>query len=450
MAGGVRVSVALDDNSLEWSPTWTDLTATDNLVAGYDIRRGRQFETDKNDPSEVTVKINDIYGVLDPTNSSGPYYGKIDPLRQIKVELWNPVTSEWKPRFRGFIEDFDYVLDPSQRVMQLQITCVDLTAILTAIEMQPGQFGITPATSEAGNIVFAAGDTAHDRIAGVLTDAGLPTDYYVVFTLNVTMQRSIYSPSENVLLPIQDAADAEFPTVSNEYIDRLGRLSVHGRLAKFDPDGTAASATPGAWDFTHWKCGDGAAVALSPSDTAQIRTFAFNRGLSKVFNSALCTPNNIDNPPTVSGVSDIPGQLKTDATSIGIYGIRSWSAENLLIDSGDLTGNTGLEECALFAEFIETNYKEPRNRITDLSFKSIHPDDPRAAAVWDLLCNVDIADMIDVTVANPGGGGFNAEPGFVEGITESCEPLNADFAMVTTSLDVSPQAYFSNPVGLDG
>ena len=58
---------------------------------------------------------------------------------------------------------------------------------------------------------------------------------------------------------IQDAVDAEFPAVGNVYGDRLGRLCVHGRYARFDPVATAA-ATAG-WDFHDWKAGDGAAVA---------------------------------------------------------------------------------------------------------------------------------------------------------------------------------------------
>ena len=41
-------------------------------------------------------------------------------------------------------------------------------------------------------------------------------------------------------------------------VDAVGDVVFHGRLARFDPEGTAATA--GAqWDFTRWKVGDGTA-----------------------------------------------------------------------------------------------------------------------------------------------------------------------------------------------
>ena len=46
---------------------------------------------------------------------------------------------------------------------------------------------------------------------------------------------------------IQDAVDAEFPAVGNVYGDRLGRLDVHGRYARFDP--MATEAPTAGWDF---------------------------------------------------------------------------------------------------------------------------------------------------------------------------------------------------------
>lgn len=444
MAGGVRVGIAFNQASLAASPTWTYLTDTNDLVAGYTIDRGRQFETDKTEGGTATVTINDVHGVLDPTNSSGPYYGWIEPLLQIKIDLWNPVSSAYFTRFRGFIEDYNYRVDPSQKLGWLEIDCVDIFAILTAIEMQPGQFGDVPPAASANNVFFDNA-TAHDRIVQVLGNAGIPVGFYVVFTLNVNMLESTYSPSENVLQVVQDAADAEFPTVSNVYTDRLGRLAVHGRLAKFDPAGTAASAGTAAWDFHTWKAGDSAAIAGSTAaDTAQIRTLAFIRGMSKVINSALCTPN---------GATAIASQYYASTASIAVYGYQSWSAENLFVKSGILTGNTGPAECLAYATYMVLNYQNPRDRITDISFRSLRPDDSRASPLWDLLTRIDISDVVDITESSPGGGGFSLEPFFVEGIHEEARPLNGSYADVTMTLDLSPQAYFSDTstrVGLGG
>lgn len=408
--------------------------AYSHRVASYTIDRGRSFELDRTDTSTANITIYDADGFLDPTNSTGPNYGTIEPLLQAAIALKNPVTDVYSTLFRGYIEDFDYVLHPGQTFNQLTINLVDAFEILTAIEMQPGQFGDTPPTGNEGEIFF---DNANvdDRIFQVLGNAAWPTALATVFSGNVHVQESIYSPGENVLQVIQDAADAEFPGLANVYVSRDGKVTFHGRKAKFDPVGVSAGAG-GAWPFTHWKCGDGDAVAASISDTAHIRGMSFNRGLSKIINSALATPNGIAS-------ADIAGQLSQDLTSQGIYGIRSWSAENLFTDYGLNDSLLANDETKLFADYYVDNYAEPRNRINQLTFKSMHPDDPRAAANWDLICGVEISDLIDVTVTHPGGGGFNAEPFFVEGIHYEVHPGPPEYHFVTLTLDVSPQAYFT-------
>lgn len=456
MAGGVRIGIAWDDVTLEPSPTWSYLTDDANLVAGYTIDRGRQFEFDRTDTGTANVTISDVDGLLDPTNPSSVLYGKIEPLLQIQIELLNPVLGTYFSRYRGFIEAYNYAVDPSQQVTRLEINCVDLFAILTAIEMQPGDFGHTPPAPTAtvdysGNIFFDNGqmDARIDKV--VTTDAHIPDEFTVVFTGNVYCQESVYSPSENVLQVVQDAADAEFPTVSNVFCDRFGRLCVHGRLSKFDPVGVSTGAGPTVWDFQQWKAGDGDAVAISPTDTAHVRQFSFERGLSKIFNKALCTPNQID-----MTLDDIAAQTKTNDASVEKYGIRSWSAENLLIGApggGDilhtagasiLTGNNALDECALYANYIQSNYGEPQNRITSIVFRSTGVTGAAAAANWKFLSRCDISDSVAVTVADPGGGGFNLEPFFIEGIHEEVKPLNSDYADVTLSLDLSPTVYFTS------
>jgi hypothetical protein len=221
------------------------------------------------------------------------------------------------------------------------------------------------------------------------------------------------------------------------YVSRDGKVTFHGRFAKFDPVGVSAGAG-GAWPFTHWKCGDQTAVEASITDTAQVRGLSFNRGESRIINYAVASPKGI-NPET-----ELPGQVVKDTVSIGQFGYSTWSAPELITEAGTTTGNNANDECKAFAQYYVANYAEPRNRISQLTFRSIHPDDPRAAATWDLLCGVEISDMIDVTVSLPGGGGFNAEPFFVEGIHYDVQPATPDYRNVTLTLDVSPAAYFSD------
>ena len=456
--GGVRVSIAFDDGALVAEPTWEDVTALDlNLVAGYDLRRGRQYELDATDTGSYSISIKDRNGILDITNSSSPLAGLISPDLQIMVELWNPVAAEWSTRFRGWIDAYDYTLDPSARINFLTIRAYDVFALLSAIEMQPGQFGDQPPGAAGGGrdgVIFFDNATFKDRIDQVGTNAIGATAwaaFAVVFTGNVNLLESLHSPGENPMDPIQQACDGEFPGVSNVYPDRFGRLAAHGRLAKFDPHGTWLSiagddaSRDAVWAWRHWKIGDDQACVASPGTYAQLRPpFLWGVDKEKVINSALAYPKNIREKL-------IAGQYVQDAVSLGLRGYKSWSKENLLTENGILTGNDGNDETKAFAQFYVNNYATPRNRIAALTAATVRPSHPTAAETWALLCGSDIGDQIDVTVTHPGGGGFNLEPGFIEGISETAVPHDGAHAYVTQSYDVSPAAYFTGDLaGLDG
>jgi hypothetical protein len=434
-----RFLIAFNDSIHEPAPTWTRIDSTPNLVVSYTIDRGRQYELDRTDVGRATVTISDTDGVLDPTNAAGPYWGLLEPLLQATIGRRNPVTGVWYTRYRGFIEEFDYVYDPSQQLNQLVLTLVDMFEVLSATQMIPDTtWGSTPPDKSVG-MIFYDNATMQDRITAVLSDAGIPPEFSVVFSGNVKVYEGTYNPGESAMTAVQEAADAEFPGVSNVFTDRLGRLAVHGRLAKFDPAGTLASATPGSWDWHHWKAGDGAAVTASPSDTAHVRRFAFNRGLSKIINSAYATPLEVRHTGT-----ELAAQHDSDTASIGKYGIRSWSAQNLLTQRGILDDADDLTETRRFATYYVQNYSTPRDRITTIQFRPINPAATGAAANWALLSQVDISDQVDVTVAGAGGGGFALEPYFVEGVHEQVQPLTPDYDDVTLTLDLSPKAYWTD------
>lgn len=442
-----RFGIAFDQATLDTTPTFTFLDQVHpNLVTSYSIERGRAYELDRTDTGRATVSIADVDGILDPTNPAGPYYGQIEPLLQAKLMRYNPVDETWYHRYRGFVEDLNYVFDPSQQVNRLELTLVDLFEIVSSIEMHPGQFGDPPPTASVGQIFFEDTETplAHDgmqiRILQVLTDCGIDEVFYVVFSGNVDLHETVYSPGESAMTAIAEAADAEFPGVANVYCDRLGRLCAHGRYARFDPHGTAATTTPDRWNFTEWNIGDGARVTDSPDDTAHVRSFAYNFGLSRVINRALATPVGIAD-------ADVQAQIAEDSGSIGQYGIRAWTSQNLIVKTGVVDAATDVEECKLFADYYVANYSTPKRRITECLLRSIHPLAVGAAANWELLSLCDIGDQANIWVGAPGGGGFDGivdSAFFIEGIREEARPLNALYDDVTLSLDLSPGDYFAD------
>ena len=91
-------------------------------VAEYQIDRGRAYELDRVDTGRATIQLHDIEGLLDPTNTGGAYYGDIQPLKQARLALWNPVLEDWYTRFRGFVSSYEYDFDPSQLVNRSRST----------------------------------------------------------------------------------------------------------------------------------------------------------------------------------------------------------------------------------------------------------------------------------------------------------------------------------------
>jgi hypothetical protein len=144
--------------------------------------------------------------------------------------------------------------------------------------------------------------------------------------------------------------------------------------------------------------------------------------------------------------ADIPNQIAVDAPSIAAYGYRSWSARDLITLEGTTTGLEAGPECKLFADFYVANYALPRTRVEALSFKSLHPDDDRAAATWALICGVDISDRITLSHDYPGSLIPYFESMFVEGSEMTIRPLNPTYDLVELSVNVSPAAYYTTDV----
>jgi hypothetical protein len=430
------LSVAPGSTIFDDLPSWTRL---DNMggglrVAEVSIRRGRQDEFERHDTGTMTVRFNDRSGDADPT--------LVDWIsRPIAFAVRNPVTGEWHPRYRGAVDDHSYELDPSGRVKgSVVVEAVDALDYFANFGLAPGLAGDPPPPQSEGFVFFEDTESGGGgsggpqiRITQALTNANWSVAMSSIFTGETHLLEGVYSPGESILTVIQDAAEADFPTIGAFLIDRYGVACYRGRNARFDPAGTAATATH--WDFHEWVAGTGAAQIRPP--------FVPTRSRRLIRNAAMCYPNDIRQQDRIN-------QVAVNSGSISSHGYRSWAAENLLTKSGIATGNTGPLECRAFADYIVANYSVPVTRIGAITFRALWPSDIRAPEVWDLVTQVDIGDQITVTRAHPGGGGFVDEICFVEGITETWRPgvfdLDTGFPFLTMTLDLSPSTFWQFPI----
>lgn len=453
---GICVSFSADTMAAD--PTWTRLDDPVGyaLASGFSISRGRQTFLDKTGTGSASVTFLDRDGLLDPTNPDSPFDGEITPVKQMAIALMNPVTGDWSTLYRGYISGMQHSLDmwsATRGLDTITMDCVDAFDLFGALELTPGQHGYTtpygdfadvyyqgtPANFNGQDDVFVHVD---DRLVKLLDDASWPNTGQKrngmrnIFSGNVSLQGVVYSRRDSILQALFDCADAEFPGVANLFMSKDGIFTFHGRFARFFP------TRPG-YGINHWYAG-GLSHSEFDDTIAPIAGLEFRMSQEDIINACVASPQHaID--------SDMPGLLVKDTTSIGKYGWRSLTFDNLLIDrghddAGDFT--TAKVETKKFASYYVDNFSVPQSRVTQITFRPRGSNQIGASALWDLMCGVEIGDLITLYTDHPGGFGGFANDFFVEGIHYDAAPMRPDIHDITLELDVTPRAYYdSNPFG---
>ncbi len=435
----VGICVAFDDNALEPNPTWTRLDDPlgYRLAAATSISRGRDNEFDKTRIGTAVVRLVDREGILDTTNTSSPLNGKLVPNIQAAIARFNPATGEWSTRFRGFVKKWGpYEIDQSGNLAEMTLELVDAFDYIGRVEMIPGDFGDPLPFGVDGDIYYRGGPhylrQVNVRIESVLDDIGWPVTLQNIFSGNVDVQERVYARNASAMEPLLEAADAEFPGIANLYMDKDGILTFHGRYARFNPE------RPG-YHISTFKAGS-KDISDADATVAPISNLSWARDTEDVFNSCLPLPLNVDE-------TDVPGNLSEDLTSIGDYGRRSLSMENLITYIGvasDGSFTTAVQETKLYGDFYVDNYAQPKDRIELLRFRSRGSEGFSGPATWELLNEVDIGDIIRIHTNHQGGGGFDTVDFFVEGISEEDLPIEGARHDVTMELQCSPRSYYGS------
>lgn len=121
-----KVSIAFNDGPYVASPTWTDITS---YVYSANVSRGR---SDDYSPfiGTAQVVLNNDSRLFDPFYTSGTYYGKLLPRRQIKIEgISNSVTYSV---FRGYVDGFPASWDQAGLNATTTLSCFDAISLISA------------------------------------------------------------------------------------------------------------------------------------------------------------------------------------------------------------------------------------------------------------------------------------------------------------------------------
>lgn len=120
----IRYEVDLDSPPGSNTRIWTDISA--HVLPGWKVVRGTPPPSYSVKPGELLLPVRNTAGRFDPTNATGPYAGKLLPLRPIRISLRKPDLS-WATRFTGLVLDWPQAWRKHGRYGYAEIPCTDAT-----------------------------------------------------------------------------------------------------------------------------------------------------------------------------------------------------------------------------------------------------------------------------------------------------------------------------------
>ena len=254
-------------------------------VDRVEISRGRNAQSDQFQTGTLTLRIVDQNGDFNPMNTSGPYYGLLDPMRKVTISGTSSVGTY--PMFSGYITGYSTTTPLNAvEVVYTTITAVDAFRLASMAQIST----VTGAT---------AGDLSGTRINQLLDQIAWPSSMRDIDAGLTTMQADP-GTARTSLAAMQTVELSEYGAL---YIDPVGSFvfqdrnltasSVAGTPTVFNDDGTGIKYSNALW--------------------------ILNDVL--VYNSAQVTR---------SGGSV---QTATNAASIALYFLHSYNQQNLLMQT---------------------------------------------------------------------------------------------------------------------
>ena len=122
----ITVECAFGDTPLDTTPTWTDITAD---VIRVNISRGRTSEFSNYSPGVATITLDNSDRSYDPEYTSGPYYGDLNPMVQLRVTAQYS-TGTVHSIYRGFVQGWPTAYNMSGTQATTAVVCIDANRIL--------------------------------------------------------------------------------------------------------------------------------------------------------------------------------------------------------------------------------------------------------------------------------------------------------------------------------
>ena len=154
-------------NTLADAPA--DTIDISNQVNRVSIKRGYNLLQEEFQAGTATVRILDQNGDWNPTNPASPYYGKLVPLRKVRI------SASGEFLFSGYTTAYNYTWDKEQNVGYVDLELVDAFRL----------FNMSNITTVTGG---TAGQTTGTRITAILDTIGFPASMRDIEAGSTTVQ----------------------------------------------------------------------------------------------------------------------------------------------------------------------------------------------------------------------------------------------------------------------
>jgi len=350
--------------------TAADLVDVSNITLQVKTKRGRNRILNKFEAGAATIVLRDDNGYFSPSNTSSPYFGKLVPLRKVRVwaDYQDEVTLVTTRYFifSGYITSYDTnFVRGAEGTSTVTLQCVDGFRLFTNIAIS------TVSGTSAGQLSGA-------RINALLNLSDYPDSQRAIDAGSSTMQADP-GTSRSLLDAIQTVEFSEF---GGFFFQKTGTATFLSR----ETVSLKADETP--YDFSDTGTGIGYAAI----------DFAYDDSL-------------LVNDVTVQRLGGTAQNVQ-DATSIETYFLHSGQRTGILVESDEEANNQ--------AVMLLNARKNATLRIDSMTLNLF---DTNASANARILAGLkmEIFDLLNITKQMPGGSVVTREL-FCQGVAHEITP----------------------------
>jgi hypothetical protein len=339
-----------------------DVVDVSDIAIQVSIRRGRNRILNKFEAGTAVVVLADDNGDFSPANISSPYYGKLLPLRKIRIyaDYDDGGGTQRYYLYSGYITTYNSTYGLGvEDTSKITLQCVDGFRLLNGI-------GISTVAG-AGSPQLSG-----DRLNTLLDVVSWPESQRDINSGNSTLQADPGTSDRDLLSAIQLVESSEF---GGFFLDAEGNATFLSR----DTISQKADETPTVF------ADDGTGITYQQIEFANDDTLLVN-------------------DVTVTRLNSVVPQNVFDQPSIDTYFLHSGKRDGILVQ----TDAEALDQ----AQTLLVARKDTTDRIDSMTLNLLDSSAPTKIVAG---LNLEIFDLVNVTKTVPGGSTITKEL-FVQGV----------------------------------